>query len=119
MDVKELGFALAHIGINQADAAEAKRTVDTLCALFGFESRETDGSYFVGRDEFEVMKMPFLGRLGHVAIYTSDAVKAKEYLETKGVFCDESTASYGPDGRLMAIYFKEEIAGFAFHLKQR
>ena len=80
MDVKELGFALAHIGINQADAAEAKRTVDTLCALFGFESRETDGSYFVGKDEFEVMKMPFLGRLGHVAIYTDDAVKAKAYL---------------------------------------
>lgn len=119
MDAKELNFALGHIGINQADDAEAKRTVETLNTLFGFASRETDGSYFVGKDEFEVMKMPFLGRLGHVAILTDDAAKAKEYLETKGVYCDESTASYSPDGRLMAIYFKEEIAGFAFHLKQR
>ncbi len=35
MDVKELGFELAHIGINEPDAAAGKETADTLCALFG------------------------------------------------------------------------------------
>ena len=64
MDVKELGFELAHIGINQSDAEEGRRTADALCALFGFESRETDGSYFVN-EQFEIMKKPFLGELGH------------------------------------------------------
>lgn len=118
MDVKELGFELAHIGVNQTDAAEAGKTVETLCTLFGFDSRETDGSFFVN-EQFEIMKMPFLGRLGHVAIRTSDIDKAMEYLKGKGVAFDDSTANRGPDGKLRAIYFAEDIAGFRFHLAQK
>ena len=118
MDVKELGFELAHIGVNQSDAAEAKQTVETLCTLFGFDSRETDGSFFVN-DQFEIMKMPFLGRLGHVAIRTNDTEKAMEYLKGKGIAFDESTAGRGPDGKVRVIYFAEDIAGFRFHLAQK
>lgn len=118
MDVKELGFELAHIGINQSDAAQAKQTVETLCALFGFDSRETDGSFFVN-DQFEIMKMPFLGRLGHVAIRTNDTEKAMEYLKGKGIAFDDSTAGRGPDGKVRVIYFAEDIAGFRFHLTQK
>ena len=124
MDVKELGFEMAHIGVNQANAAEARQTVETLCTLFGFGSRETDGSFFVN-EQFEIMKMPFLGRLGHVAIRTNDfrstndIEKAMEYLKGKGVAFDDSSANRGPDGKLRAIYFAEDIAGFRFHLAQK
>lgn len=118
MDVKDLDFSLGHLGVNQADDAEAKRTVALLGDLFGFPARETDGSYFVN-EQFEVMKMPFLGRLGHVAILTSDVAEAKKYLESKGVVFNEESANRNSDGKLMAIYFQEEIAGFAFHLKQK
>ena len=46
MNVKELGFELAHVGINQENAVEAKATADLLCDLFGFSPRETEGSFF-------------------------------------------------------------------------
>lgn len=118
MDVKELGFELAHIGVNQKDADEAKRTVEVLCALFGFDSRETEGSFFVN-DEFEIMKYPYLGELGHVAIRCNDTEKAMAWLKAKGIGFDESTAGKGPDGKVRVIYFDKDIAGFRFHLTQK
>ena len=117
MDVKELGFELAQIGINQSDAEEG-RTADALCVLFGFESRETDGSYFVN-EQFEIMKKPFLGELGHIAIRTTDTERAMAYLREKGIGFDESTAGRGDDGRVRVIYFDRDIAGFRFHLAQK
>ncbi|MET0016199.1 VOC family protein [Oscillibacter sp.] len=118
MDVKELGFELAHVGINQKDAAEAKATAELLCDLFGFSLRETEGSFFTD-DYFEVMKKEYLGRLGHVAIRTSDTEKAMAYLKTKGIDFDESTAGRGPNGKIRVIYFAKDIAGFRFHLTQK
>lgn len=118
IDVKSLGFSVHHLGVNQENDAQAKQTVALLCELFGFPAKETEGSYFVN-DQFEIMKTPFLGSMGHVAILTNDAGKAKTYLESKGIAFNESTANYASDGRLMTIYFESEIAGFAFHLKQK
>jgi 2-dehydro-3-deoxyphosphogluconate aldolase/(4S)-4-hydroxy-2-oxoglutarate aldolase len=117
-EIKDLGFELAHIGINQENAAEAEKTAELLCALFGFSARETDGSVFVN-EQFEIMKHPFLGKMGHVAIRTSDPDRARAYLEGKGVAFREDTAGYGPDGRLNAIYFRDDIGGFAFHLLRK
>lgn len=119
MDVKELGFELAHIGINQKDTAEGKATAELLCGLFGFPCRETEGSYFVGKDEFEVMKKPFLGELGHIAIRTNNTEKAMAYLKEKGIEFDLSTAGKGPDGEIRVIYFAKDIAGFRIHLTQK
>lgn len=118
MDCKDLDFQMVHIGINQADNEEAVKTVKLLETLFGFTSRETPGSWFVN-DQFEVMKMPFLGKYGHIAIAVNDSQAAYEYLKSKGVEFNEESAGYLPDGRLNTIYFKDDIAGFAFHLVQR
>lgn len=118
MDVKDLGFSLIHIGINQQDTTEAKATAELLSALFGFDTRETDGSIFVN-EQFEIMKTPFRGKLGHIAIRTCNAGAAREYLESKGLEFAEDTASYGPDGKLKVIYTKNDIAGFAFHLIEK
>lgn len=118
MDVKELGFELAHIGINPAADAAAADTVRLLCALFGFQCRETEGSYFLN-EQFEVMKAQGRGRLGHIAIRTADAGAARAYLESMGAEFDESSAMYNDEGRLQVIYMRGDIAGFAFHLAQK
>lgn len=118
MDAKELNFSLAHIGINSADAAEGLATAALLADLFGFPQRETDGSVFVN-EQFEVMKKPFRGRLGHIAISTTDVPAARAYLESKGVVFAEDTAAYDDEGKLKLIYTRDDIAGFAFHLTRK
>jgi catechol 2,3-dioxygenase-like lactoylglutathione lyase family enzyme len=118
MDLKELGFELAHVGINQKNAAEAKATAELLADLFGFSIRETDGSFFTD-SYFEVMKTEYLGRLGHVAIRTNDVESAMEYLKSKGIAFDESTAGRTPEGKIRVIYFDKDIAGFRIHLTQK
>ena len=118
MDVKDLGFQLGHIGINQADAEEAKRTAALMAELFGFPLRETDGSIFAN-EQFEIMKMPFRGKMGHFSILTDDAAAARAYLESKGIVFDESSASYDENGKLKIVYARDDIGGFAFHLAQK
>lgn len=118
MDPKELNFQLAHLGINQADAAEGAATAALLASLFGWEQRDTEGSIFVN-EQFEVMKKPFRGRLGHIGITTSDVVKARAWLESKGIVFAEESANYDENGRLKLIYARDDIAGFAFHITQK
>ena len=118
INLSQPGFELGHIGINQKNAPQAEQTAQLLAALFGFPMRDTPGSIFVN-EQFEVLKKPFLGELGHISIRTVDVEKAKAYLEEKGVAFNESTANYGPDGKLNTIYLQEEIGGFAFHLARK
>ncbi len=112
-----LGFELVHVGINSADDAEAKGTADKLCKLLGWPLKDGSKSFFAGTG-IEVMKMPFYGEKGHIAIGTHFVDRAKAYLERQGVAFDEASANI-KDGQLKAIYLKDEIAGFAFHLVQR
>jgi 2-dehydro-3-deoxyphosphogluconate aldolase/(4S)-4-hydroxy-2-oxoglutarate aldolase len=114
---KALNFHLAHIGINQENGQEAEKTARILEALFGLPYQNGDASIFAG-SQFEVMKSNFRGRNGHIAIGTANVQKAKTYLESKGILFDEKTAGYDSAGNLTVIYFKDEIAGFAFHLLQ-
>jgi 2-dehydro-3-deoxyphosphogluconate aldolase/(4S)-4-hydroxy-2-oxoglutarate aldolase len=75
------------------------------------------GSIFVG-GSFELMKKPFRGTHGHIAIGTNDIRRAKWHMERRGFVFDEESANI-KDGKLKAVYFKDEIAGFAFHLLQK
>lgn len=118
MEAKDFGFELLHLGINQPDAEEAAKTAQLLAGLFGFPLRETDGSWFAN-EQFEVMKKPFRGTLGHIAFATNNAVEARKWLESKGIEFDESSATYDENGKLKLIYSNNEIAGFAFHLTQK
>ena len=65
-----------------------------------------------------MMKKPFRGTHGHIAIGTNDIARAKWHLERRGFVFDEASA-IEKDGKLKAIYLQEEIAGFAFHLLQK
>lgn len=115
---KMLGFFLKHIGINSADEKESNATADAFEKLFGFKKQDFGGAYF--NDTFvEVMKKPFYGRHGHIAIGVNNMERALYRFRKAGVAFIEESAGYNPDGSLRVIYFKEEIGGFAVHIVQK
>lgn len=118
METSQFHFELAHVGINQENAEEAKETANMLFALFGFAPHEFEESIFLD-DAFEIMKKPYLGRLGHVAIRTDTIEDAIEYLKSRGIAFDDQSAVLDEEGNVKVIYFAKDIAGFRFHLTSR
>lgn len=115
---KMLGFELAHIGLNMGSRQEAAHAAGMFECIFGFQKSENDNSIFAG-SYIEAMKSPFLGEKGHIAVRTNDAARAVGYFKRRGFAFREESASYKMDGTLGAVYFREEIGGFAVHLVQR
>ena len=113
-----LGFSLHHIGINAENEAAALKAADTFSALFGFQNRSGASSIFVG-DGVEVMKSPYLGKYGHIAIGTNSVYRARAFFERRGIAFNGESEKTDAKGNLMAIYFKDEIGGFAVHLVQK
>ncbi|MBE6450747.1 MAG: bifunctional 4-hydroxy-2-oxoglutarate aldolase/2-dehydro-3-deoxy-phosphogluconate aldolase [Alphaproteobacteria bacterium] len=115
-----LDFDLAHIGINAENEDIAKQITKKFSFLFGFSYNPGDKSCFAG-SQIEVLNSPYLGKNGHIAIRTNDINRAVYYLSSiLGVqFNQESAKINETTGKMMAIYFKEEIAGFAIHLLQK
>ncbi len=121
MDGKSLDFSFAHMGVNLADEAEAKKCVTLMSTLFGLAqnpANESSGASFTGTD-IEWMKSTGYGTHGHIGIATSDLPAAKAYLEEQGVSFIAGSEKYFPDGRLLVIYADLEIGGFAVHLMQK
>ena len=112
-----LGFELAHVGINSANEEEAMKTATQMAKLLGWPVKPGNSSVFAGTG-IEVMKKPFRGTNGHLAIRTNFINRAKAFLERQGFEFDESTANV-KEGQLKSIYLKDEIGGFAVHLLQK
>ena len=93
------------------------RTATLLCKMFGWPIKVGNKSIFAGT-AVEVMKMPFRGAKGHIGIRTNFIERAKFFLESQGFEFDPESANV-KDGRLTAIYLKDEVAGFAVHLVQK
>ena len=110
-----LKYTLAHVGINAANRDEAEKAACMFETLFGFAVKEGNSSIFAG-DGVEVMKEPYKGKNGHIAIGTPDVAAAKAELEARGFAFDDTTAKFKADGTLNAIYLTDEICGFAVHL---
>lgn len=114
-----LGFELAHVGVNAENAEEAEKAARRFGFIFGMPAKVGGSSVFAGK-ALEVMKKPYLGKNGHIAVATNYIVRAVNYLENVlGVEFDETTAKKDDKGNLKAIYLKEEIGGFAVHLVQK
>lgn len=113
-----LGFELRHVGINCADEKESSATAGTLEKIFGFPKTDRGGAFFAG-ELVEVMKKPFYGTHGHVAIATNSVARAAYHLEKRGIVFNWDSAGYNADGTLRVVYLQEEIGGFAFHLLQK
>ena len=113
-----LGLELGHIGINCENEAEAAKTAETIASLLSMAVKPGNSSIFVGKKEFEIMKKPGRGTNGHIAILTNNVDRAIYHLGQRGVKFDMDSKNV-KDGKTVAIYFADEIAGFAFHLVQR
>lgn len=112
-----LGFRLAHIGINNENEEEARRAAKAFEALFGFTVKEGNSSIFAG-EGIECNKTIYLGKHGHIAIGTLSLKRAFAYLERNGFEFNHDSIKMNPKGEMVAIYLKDEIAGFAIHLVQ-
>lgn len=112
-----LGYELAHIGINAPDSGASEAVCAEFAAAFGLPVKYGASSNFAGAG-VEVMKSPYLGANGHIAIRTNDAVRAAADLEAKGFKLNPDSAKY-KGGRLTAVYLENEIGGFAVHLLQK
>ena len=115
---KELKFELAHIGLNCEEEETALQTAELLAELFHLPVRKGGKSYFAGT-AFECIRIPFRGSHGHIALRVSDLSACMQELKAKGIeFSFDNTTEYNADGRIVNVYLKEEIAGFAIHLMQ-
>lgn len=113
-----LGFELRHVGINATDDTEADNVATSFEKLFGFTKNVGNSSIFAGT-AIEVMKKPYLGANGHIAIQTNYIDRAVYHLEMQGFAFDMDAAKYDKSGKMIAVYFKDEIGGFAVHLVQK
>lgn len=114
-----LGLEIAHVGINAESEEEAMKAANRLSFIFGMPVKNGNSSVFVG-SAFEVMKQPYLGKNGHIAVRTNYIERAVNYFETVlGVEFNQESAKKNAKGGLQAIYLAEEIAGFAVHLVQK
>jgi len=114
---KMLGFEMVHIGINSDNEEKANKTAKTFGDLFDFELKHGSSSIFCGVG-IEVNKQKGLGAMGHIAIKTNNIMRAIAYLERIGVEIDYASAKM-KETKMVAIYLKAEIGGFAVHLLQK
>lgn len=113
-----LGFELKHVGINAENETEALSIASTFEKMFNFTKNIGNSSIFAGSG-VEVLKSPFLGKNGHIAIQTNSAKRAVYHLSKQGVVFDMDTARYDNSGTLRTVYFRDEVGGFALHLLQK
>ncbi len=112
-----LGFELAHVGVNCENADTSIKAARDFAALLGWPIKEGNSSNFVGTG-LEIMKGAGRGKHGHLAIRTNSLPRAKAHLESRGYRFAEDSAAV-KDGKTIAVYLQDEIAGFAVHLLQK
>jgi 2-dehydro-3-deoxyphosphogluconate aldolase/(4S)-4-hydroxy-2-oxoglutarate aldolase len=115
---KVLAFSVVHVGINAANETEALKAARLFETLFGFIPNVGSSSIFAG-EGIEIMKSPYLGKYGHIAIGTNSLKRSIAYLERKGFTFNTGSEKTDAKGALTAIYLRDEIAGFAVHLVQK
>lgn len=115
---KMLGFTMVHVGLNCANPEEAEAVADEFESAFGFTKKVGNSSVF-SSTYMEMMKKPFRGKMGHIAIATNSVKRAAYQLKLRGFEIDESSVKYNADGVMNVAYLKHEFGGFAVHLVLR
>ena len=111
-----LGFEVAHIGINTPDADAAMDVCNAFNDAFDFNVKQGNSSNFASTG-VEVMKTMFKGANGHIAIRTNKMIPAIAEMERRGYELDMDSVK--DKNNIKAVYFKNEIGGFAVHLLQK
>lgn len=112
---KMLGFTMVHVGLNCANPEEAEAVADEFDAAFGFTKKVGNSSVFAAT-YMEMMKKPFKGTHGHIAIATTSVKRALYHLAIRGFEVDEPSVKYNAEGVMNVAYLKHEFGGFAVHL---
>ena len=112
-----LGFELAHIGVNCADAEASLAVAQQFEKAFDFAVKQGASSNFAGSG-VEAMKSVYLGEHGHIAVKTNNIYRAIDALKKRGYEADAETAKYKGEA-MIAIYLKDSFGGFAVHLLQK
>ena len=112
---KMLGFTMVHVGLNCADPEEAESVADDFERAFGFAKKVGNSSVFAST-YMEMMKKPFKGTHGHIAVATNSVKRALYQLKKRGYDVDESSIKYNAEGVMNVAYLKHDFAGFAVHL---
>lgn len=112
---KMLGFTMVHVGLNCANPEEAEAVADEFDAAFGFTKKVGNSSVFAST-YMEMMKKPFRGTHGHIAIATNSVKRAVYQLKLRGYEADETSFKYNAEGVMNVAYLKHEFGGFAVHL---
>lgn len=112
-----LGLELRHIGINAGTPERAEQAAELLARITGWALKDGAGSAFVG-EGLELLKKPFRGEHGHIALSVNNIERGIWHLERRGFVFDRNTANH-QNGRLTSMYLRDEIAGFAVHLLQK
>lgn len=114
-----LGFEPVHIGINTENPEHAIETAKMFCQMFGFEYKEGNSSIFAGKG-LEVLKSCGRGRLGHIAIGTNYLTRSVKYMQSLGFKFDMNGVKTDINGNFTgAVFFEQEVGGFAVHLIQK
>lgn len=113
-----LGFSIKHVGINASDDSQANEIADAFGTILPHEKIDGNSSIFMG-SEIEIMKSPYLGAHGHLAIATNSVDRAVYYLEKKGIKLRPETVKKDENGKMKVAYLEGEIGGFAVHLVQK
>ena len=106
---------LRHIGINGQNQQDAEKTAKLFSDLFGLTYKSGNSSVFAG-SIVEVMKEPYLGRCGHIALGVDSIEETENYFAEAGhPFLPETMKKDG-EGRIKAVYLAGDFGGFAVHL---
>ncbi len=112
---KMLGFTMVHVGLNCQNPEEAEAVADEFDKAFGFAKKVGNSSVFAST-YMEMMKKPFRGTNGHIAIATNSVKRAIYQLARRGYEVDETSIKYNAEGVMNVAYLKHEFGGFAVHL---
>ncbi len=112
------GFELKHVGVNCESKEKALAAVSLLESMFGFAPKHGNSGSFAGTG-FELLYQPGLGTLGHIAVGCNFLDRAVFYFQNLGFEFESASYEKFARGESKAVYFKDEIAGFAFHLLQK
>jgi 2-dehydro-3-deoxyphosphogluconate aldolase/(4S)-4-hydroxy-2-oxoglutarate aldolase len=113
-----LGLTLAHVGVN----AKPPLDFDGIAGLFARITRmpliKTNESVtFIG-SAIEIAKEPSHGAFGHIALATPSVERARYYMGLAGLKFDDGSTVRDDEGRQRLVYLKDEVAGFAVHLRR-
>lgn len=112
------GFKVAHVGIN-ADNPENAQSIAKQFAPFCLEiSKDGESSMFLNKD-VEIMKKPWYGEKGHIAIACNNIKRAEAFCKSQGVKFLEESKKIDEKGNYKAVYVDGDIAGFSIHLMQK